>query len=239
MRNAFRKIVNNSDLIFARDDLSLKFAKEAADHSDKIQQAPDFTVKVKPDLQNDSDASNRVCVVPNQRMIEKASKPEDGKKYIILLKNLIRITEDAGLTPVILLHGDDDERLASTLQLTFPDILYHKEDDPIKLKKFIGESRLLIGSRFHAIISAMNQVVPAIGTSWSHKYEMLFSEFGCKELLLHIEDNEDELSELISESISGNTRERLRDRLQKNSQKIKHETDEMWKQVDHLIFEST
>ena len=57
--------------------------------------------------------------------------------------------------------------------------------DPIEIKRVLGECRLVVASRFHAIVSALTQNVPVIATSWSHKYEELLREYGCSDAILN------------------------------------------------------
>ncbi|MBN1321357.1 MAG: polysaccharide pyruvyl transferase family protein [Thermoleophilia bacterium] len=42
----------------------------------------------------------------------------------------------------------------------------------------VGRFELLIGSRFHTLVFALAQGVPAFALGWSHKYRELFSSFG-------------------------------------------------------------
>lgn len=239
-RAAFQKIFHNSDLVFARDPKSMEYAQDVVGTHNSLKLAPDFTNMVKPVLSKTSEESNIASIVPNQRMIEKAESEKEMEQYIILLKKIIRYVKKTDLEPVLLLHGDDDKRIASKLQNELDTLQFHDEDDPIKLKKFIGESHILIGSRFHALVSALSQSVPAIGTSWSHKYEMLFSEYNCNDLLLKVSASD----KLVEDSIGAVTNERsrmkIRQRLQSAGEKVHSEVREMWEMVHtHLQLEES
>ena len=176
IREAFARIVAAADLVFARDDVSMQHAQEAAGAANHLKQASDFTNLVKPALSVDSDASKRVAIVPNERMIEKAESEDEAAAYVPLMVQCIRAVVDHGLQPALLIHGQNDRPLAETIQQEAEhEVTLHEETDPVALKRFLGESHLVIGSRFHALVGALSQGVPAIGTSWSHKYEMLFT----------------------------------------------------------------
>lgn len=235
-RDAFARIVDAADLVFARDDCSMEYAKNASGNPDHLRSAPDFTNLVKPDLTTDSDTSDRATIVPNQRMIDKAETKEDAAAYVPFIARCIRIVEEAGLNPMLLLHGRDDRELVrSILEEVGHEVPLHEEADPVALKRFLGESHLVVGSRFHALAGALSQGVPAIGTSWSHKYEMLFEEYGCSEMLLSIQSDEKHVQDCVR-AAAGEQRTELADRIREAGVQLEGETTEMWQQVDNLIF---
>jgi len=54
---------------------------------------------------------------------------------------------------------------------------YHEEMGPEKLRELIGRSIMLIGSRFHAMIAALERKKPALIVGWSHKYKEVLDMF--------------------------------------------------------------
>jgi len=55
---------------------------------------------------------------------------------------------------------------------------YHEEMGPEKIRELIGRSTMLIGSRFHALIAALERGKPVLLIGWSHKYKEVLDMFG-------------------------------------------------------------
>ena len=85
---------------------------------------------------------------------------------------------------------------------------YHKEMDAEEIRAFIGKSRVLVASRFHAMIGALEKKVPVLLVGWSHKYQEVldmfhlgqyaidFSNLTCEALIKEFEnfmDHEEEI----------------------------------------------
>jgi len=236
VRNAFARIVDAADLVFARDDVSMEHAQRAVGTPDHLRQAPDFTNTIQPELSSDRDASNRACIVPNQRMVEHAESDEAAAAYVPFLGRCVEAVDAAGLSPVVLLHEQDDDGLAEDLQCHLDRSLpVHAESDPVELKRFLGESHLVIASRFHALVGALSQGIPAIGTSWSHKYEMLFEEYECSDMLLSVQADEKQVRDCVR-TATGERRTELTGRIREARAQLEEATTDMWKQVDEEVF---
>lgn len=235
LRKAFTRIVRAADLVFARDELSFQYVREAVGNSQHLQMAPDFTNGIKPAIDIKQNSSKRVCIIPNKRMIDKAHNPVDSSQYIQLMLKCIRLVVEHSLNPVLVLHGDDDLEIINQIKEEYrQDIQVYKESDPLLLKKYIGESYLVIGSRFHALVSALSQGIPAIATSWSHKYEMLFRDYGCEKFVLPVSTDNTNLYRCFEETL-GNKRSILIKKINERRDKLINETKKMWEKVDTAI----
>lgn len=54
---------------------------------------------------------------------------------------------------------------------------YSKEMDAEEIRSYIGKCRILIASRFHAMIGALEKKVPVLLIGWSHKYQEILDMF--------------------------------------------------------------
>jgi len=239
IRGAFARIVNACDRVYARDPLSFEYARAAARNDERIHLAPDFTNLVECPPADWAENGRRACIVPNQRMIEHARDSKAAGLYLPMLNQCIAATRHAGLEPFVLVHGKDDIALAEALQQESRQLLeIIHESDPVRIKQVIGSSDLVIASRFHALVSALSQCVPAIGTSWSHKYEMLFGDYECEQFLLPVGVDKDQIFDRVGLA-TGSERAELVGKLRDNGQRMAEQTRRMWEDVASIVFRKT
>lgn len=231
----FSRIVNAAKLVFARDPLSMQYAEQACCHTDKLRLAPDFTNLLKPSLTRSSSKSRRICIVPNQRMLKHAVNKSAKESYFVFLQQVIEHARAREFEPVGLLHGVEDGQLIGALNKRLETILpVENLRDPLSIKRFIGESHLVIGSRFHALVSALSQCVPALATSWSHKYEALFADYNQERCILPV-DVGPEVIKACFDRVSGTNRKAVVDSLRRCAKKQEKYVHAMWDEVDDIL----
>lgn len=188
VRAAFAQIAPQLARIYARDEQSLLHVQQACASATAsqipISQAPDFTATV-PAATIAPRWAQHVCLVPNQRMVDKTTTAA-ADAYTQFLRHAITWLTARNVPAFWLLHDRDlDTALVQQLNAQLPTPLpVVQETDPLILKGIIGHSRLLIGARYHALVSALAQYVPVVATSWSHKYAALLEDYACPEQLL-------------------------------------------------------
>ncbi|APU95292.1 hypothetical protein BV902_02220 [Sphingobacterium sp. B29] len=177
------------DLIFARERQSYNFLIKAGADVSKVSESCDFTLKVKGEVpQKYLPLKGKACIIPNKKMI---THTNDGKKnYLLLMDKIIKTINEQGMDVFLLNHeGDGDFKLCEEINLIFNNKLTIVSDLRAKeVKGVIGISSLVVSSRFHGVASALSQGVPCLATSWNHKYEMLFNDFGQENTILRAND---------------------------------------------------
>jgi len=234
VKDAFEKVVDKATLIFARDEVSYNHLVSNYGERDNIKQAPDFTNLL------DSGESviypeGNICIIPNYKMIP---KEDDRKSYYIFLKEVVEYIKNNGKLPYFLIHeGERDKKIAEDINemLDFP-IQIVEPFDAVEIKNRIKSADLIIVSRFHGLVSALSQGVPAITTSWSHKYKELVKDYDQQKVLVDIHDfNKKEIFELIDTFLNNGRDSYL------NSQKDKiafqkTRSEEMWNHVFNVMY---
>jgi colanic acid/amylovoran biosynthesis protein len=176
--------LQHARLIYARDPVSLgHLAALAPDLGPTLSLSPDLTIGVHGDRGGATrwavDAET-VLFIPNRRMLDSApATPQWANQYLDLLRLMIDLCLGRRLNVRIVNHaGLEDGALCADLSDPARGVTVIDEQDPLVLKGLIGASRLVISSRYHGCVSALSQGVPCLATSWSHKYQTLFEEFG-------------------------------------------------------------
>jgi colanic acid/amylovoran biosynthesis protein len=237
IRASMRHIADNADLIFARDKISYKYLTDIAGKRESIRIAPDFTCLLPGTLPDRFDpGKNRFCIIPNFRMMEKSTE-EKASAYISFLSLCARYLHEKGRYPFFLIHeGERDRKIADTvIKNTGLDIAVVIEEDPLKIKGILSLCEGVVGSRYHGLVSALSQGVPALAAGWSHKYEMLFADYSFPEGLIDIPATESEVTERIDRIIDGESRGELSAVLTERAEKQKELTGEMWDSVFSTI----
>jgi polysaccharide pyruvyl transferase WcaK-like protein len=232
IRDAVSEILQNSDLVFARDKLSYQYLVDLKAENANIQLAPDFTCIVEGKIPAYFDTNMKwACIVPNYRMIDSTSS-DMREKYVPFLATCIEYITAHNIKPFVLIHETDrDHEIASILQsMTTQRLPIIQEPDPLYVKGILGASYVVVGSRYHALVGALSQGIPCLSTGWSHKYEALFEDYECPEYMIASLDGEDALPKL-EKLIEEPEHTYVVNLLAKGKQKQQELTAGMWDEV--------
>ncbi|MEA3371407.1 MAG: polysaccharide pyruvyl transferase family protein [Campylobacterota bacterium] len=231
IKKAFQKLIDNSDLVFPRDDISYKYVTELVGKQEKIIQAPDFTNLLhgkKPE--NFQRYEGKICITPNYRMLDKTSSSD---KYVPFMSFCINELLSRGEELFFLIHeGDKDLWLAEEINKSCNSTLgIIHESDPLVIKGLIKECKGVVGSRFHGLVSALSQGVPTLAVGWSHKYDMLFKDYNFPEGSLSMEMSKEDLSQILTVLTDQDRLDSLKETLSIASKEQKELSKQMWAQV--------
>jgi colanic acid/amylovoran biosynthesis protein len=233
IRKYIQIIADNADLIYARDPISYQHFIEVTGERSNVQIAPDFTNLLCGILpKNFNPEENRFCLVPNQHMIDKTSS-EMGKAYIPFMTECARYLLQQNQKPFILVHeGEKDMKIARQIvQCLDAEIPIINEDNPLYIKGIIGSCQGTLGSRFHGLVNALSQGVPALSTGWSHKYRMLFDDYGFPEGLLDVRISAAQIHKELDVIINPNSRAAVQAVIASRAECLKGKSEDMWNNV--------
>lgn len=232
LRSAMRTVLECADLVFARDQQSFDQLAELGSGSNALRLAPDFTAELAHASKATTAPREGFFIIPNARMVDS----EGGVAPELYLDFIVRVAEYAHQCeqhPFFLIHeGEGDRRLAEAVaqQVPFP-LEIVEEDNALRSKAVIGASRAGLSSRFHGLVSALAQAVPALGTGWSHKYRALFGAYGFEEGLLAPSCTDAELRRVMDDLFDQSHYEKVVGRLQERGKALQGETDRMWDEI--------
>jgi colanic acid/amylovoran biosynthesis protein len=136
----------------------------------------------------------------------------------------------------LLVHEKKDGGLAVEVkEKSGLDMRIIEEDDPLLTKGIIGASFLVVGSRYHGLVSALSQGVPTVATGWSHKYQLLYDDYGCKEFLISDLDFQSRALPRLQQLMDEDRRKEIVEKIAEKATSQVHETEMMWQEVLDLI----
>jgi len=232
-QKAIKTALEHADLVFAREKMSYDYLVDVVGERQNLKVAPDFTNLIEGIVPENFDKeSNRFCIVPNYRMVDKTNK-KDSEAYLPFMIEVTRYAYEKSQKPFILVHeGANDLMLAEKIRdAVSRDVQIIKEAHPLKIKGILGVSSGTVGSRFHGLVSALSQGTPALATGWSHKYKVLFEDYDFPEGLLNVHMPKEELHKIMNLIIDDENKEKVTKTIQKNSEALKQQSQKMWDDV--------
>ena len=236
IRKAIRVAVDNADLVMPRDSTSYRYLTDVTGERDYVRQFPDFTNLIDGDLADGFEPEDlAVAIVPNVRMIDKTDATA-GSAYVSFMTRCAEHLLKLGARPYLLVHeGVDDERLATRIAESVGNIPIVQESNALRIKGILGASHAVVASRYHALISALSQGVPAVATGWSHKYNELFEDYGFPEGVLSVDGDVAQTDAMLARLINADDNLKFAAQLRQRSAKIKARSEEMWVAVQSVI----
>jgi len=221
-------------LIYARDAVSKNYIEAACGEDEKVKVAPDFTclcpASLNPVVQ--LVPKQYVAVIANFNMVYHTSK-DVGENYMNFMAAIINHLIKKGEQVYLCNHeGERDEELLHQInqQIVHPlPILTNLSG--IDVKAVIRDSKLLITARYHGLVSALTQGVPALCTTWSHKYAELLNEFACPESILDVTDIEGCIS-MIDDALNSPNKYISP---KENRVNIENKTKTMWNEISRIL----
>lgn len=233
---AIARAIDRCDLVFPRDRFSEGHLRRVVGSRSNIYRAPDFTnliEGVKPE--SSSMAWGGFCVVPNMRMIDKVNG-DAGRGYIPFMVKCVQTIKSMGGKPFLLIHeGRSDQLLAQEIASASGEIPIVQEQDTLRIKGLIGASAGFLGSRYHGLVSALSQGVPALGTGWSHKYAALFEDYGFTEGLIGLDMPDANLRKALDSVINPDSSRRIARAIEAKAVEQRLASEGMWQRVFEII----
>lgn len=226
-KRSARMILNYGDLVFARERISMNFINQFNTLPKNLYKSCDFTFKVGGIVPKNLEyLKGRVAIIPNYKMITHGGYESDS--YLKFLVKVINYLDAKGIKSFLLNHeGSRDYKLC----LEINGKVNEKCEiitglDAKEIKGVIGLAKFTISSRFHGVASSLSQGIPCLATSWNHKYEMLFENFGQMDNLISNEEDFIICQEKL-DSILEN-RDLISKSLLEKKQVLVKEIDKMW-----------
>lgn len=221
-----------ADVLMPREQVSYDYLKESGVVGmKKVRKFTDFTSLVEGVFPTGYEhLRDGICVIPNMQMIRKGKISYED--YIRLLSAIIAEGRESG-HPVYLLNHEgprDAELCLKCKESIGGDVEVLTSLNALEVKGMIASAYMVVTSRFHGLASALNSCVPALATSWSHKYEELYRDYGLEGYVLPL-NSTDAAIKRVKDLLDENENQRIRQHLAVEVPKIKAETRQMWEHI--------
>lgn len=210
----FKFILKYPINIFVRENDGLKHIRKYTRKN--VQQSCDIVLQTKKyDVDNiyrkkferkkQKIPKNSIGIIPNQKVLDRSDKKFLYGLYQSMIEKILQYNKNVYL----LLHSKEDIIICKKIKSMFRDnnrvIILEDDMDCIELEEIIRQFDFVVASRYHSIIHAYKNGVPAIILSWAVKYFELAQKFNQLEYFFDIRklnEPEDVLNKL--EKMLGN-----------------------------------
>jgi colanic acid/amylovoran biosynthesis protein len=235
MADAFTKVLNAADLVYVRDNVSMKYVTALAPGGSNVRLSPDFTNLLHPELPARlAHLRGYAFIIPNEKVVN--GNQDQRRTYIDFLQLAVEKLRATGRSVALLVHeGKGDKALAAELNAVLSAPLeVVDEGSPLVTKAVIGQSYATVSSRFHGLISAVSSGVPSVACGWTHKYAEVMSDYGCADLNLVLSDRST-WHQTLDKLVSSAADPALRSSLAAAAHMQRGKSIEMWNEVIGLI----
>jgi len=224
---------DNATKVYAREATSYQYVRSLSDEM-AVAKQPDFTnTLLSSEQMNDDKFNDFVAIIPNSKMLSSKNKEAFWREnYEKVLKQVIEVVQARGHQAFFLNHeGQADLAICHRLNKELENPLEIIEPkSALHIKQIIGQCKFVFCSRYHGCVSALSQSIPCLGTSWSHKYEELYQEYGVSHLLLQENCDKQNITQLVDRVLE--THNDIANQLKEPASKFKLMTEEMWAELE-------
>lgn len=197
----FFKYMKLPEIVFAREEQGYDFIKKYT--QDNLKRAHDSVLSSEEiELTNifrdvpvqvaHEVKPNTVGIVPNAQLL----KHNENNNIVKVYKNLIDEILLNDNEVVIFRHSIEDLEFCKLIKNEFTDnervVLIEDDMNCFELRHLISKLKYLVGSRYHSVVHAYQEVIPVLIIGWSYKYKELAESFKQEDLLFDIRQDLDE-----------------------------------------------
>lgn len=182
-----KKLFNHPKIVFAREQKTFEHMKSFC--CNELIYCPDMVLFL-PEIQLDNIFLTKVelrnyveytrdtiCIIPNERVADRILWSKLSSYY----KTIINIFKKKGYKTVILRHSKEDLIICEKIKNMFIDDdsvgLITDDLNKFELEKVIKNCEFVVTSRYHGLVHAYRNNVPAFVLGWADKYEELMNIF--------------------------------------------------------------
>lgn len=184
--------------IYAREQAGYEQISPFTSNPDNIRLSPDTVLqsqhpKTSNIFKNDGlnklqVAPHSVAIIPNEKVFKHNRDNDLHAMYIKMVEQLISFKKHVYL----IYHSSEDLVICQKIKAAFHNtdgvILVEQEYNALELSSLISQMDYIIASRYHAVVHAYRDGIPALVLGWAVKYSELMAHFAQKQYSLDMRD---------------------------------------------------
>ena len=221
-----RAIIEKSDLVCAREQASYNHLEKIGLNMSNVYIYPDFTAIVEG-TKGITLCEDAIVLIPNMRMITEAGIQEAD--YYELFRILIARGNELKKEVVLFNHESlGDLNLCKKINSYFGGKYRVISGlNALDTKGALANAYAVVSSRFHGAANCLASNVPVVSSSWNPKYELLYEEYGLKDMIFNIKDHSN-IKNVLYKILDTEENKRMRQYLAEENEKIKEKIYQMW-----------
>lgn len=220
-KKTIRQAVGKSILMYAREEKSKREIEKTTQK--KIAVVRDITFGY---VVEKNSIARDFIIIPNFQVYER-----EGEGYI---NKILKIIEDNSERKITFINheGIKDKKIIEKITSQSKSKCEVINDlNGSEIKSIIGNSKIVITSRYHGLVSALSQKIPVIALGWSFKYRELLEFFSIKYV-----DETEEINTLIRSKYY--TDYFASEEYSEKLKNIKDQLNGMWCEIEQKISEN-
>lgn len=186
-----------------------------------------------------------ITITPNMRIYERVEGEDANNRYVrILLEVIHYFLENTDCNVVLIPHEasynrrNDPQLCELLLKLMGPNTrlgMFSGSESARQVKSVIGNSELLIASRYHSLVAALSMRTPVAVIGWSHKYDELMEQVELSDFIADPVRKKDDGKTLEMIIRAWKQREQIQKKLQEKVPEIENSMQNTFKKVINII----
>lgn len=130
-----------------------------------------------------------VALIPNERIASAVGQEMALTLYITAMKSLLK----TGRPVILLRHAEADRSLCQAILNGISEdgiVFLDRDFSCLEYNELVKQFHFIVASRFHAIVHAYKNGVPAIALGWADKYRELMKCFGQEAYAIDVRDHD-------------------------------------------------
>ena len=215
-KGVLKSLMSHPIKVFAREQDGYKLMTSFRKNL-HLSQSPDLVIQSEPPkeqhifskVSHSNEVAvnvNSVAIIPNEKIFKHNAQNDLYQTYQVLITLLL----EQGKSVYLLRHSYEDLKICKKIKANFADkdnvILNEADMNAYELAQLIERMDFIVASRYHAVVHAYRDGIPALVLGWAVKYLELMKKFEQQQYCLDVRtDISEQMLKSLLESLCQNS----------------------------------